>query len=377
MKECNRCLLNESVSGVKIQDDGECNVCHHHDKVWGNWNSVKEQQMEQLKKLFDDCKKKNRAYDVLVPLSGGKDSSYVLYQCAKVFKLKCLAVTWDNGFLSEYARKNIRTVVDTIGADHSYYRVNSHRLKQLYRKFFMKTGMFCPVCMRGIGVATASMAEAFNIPLVVNGTCLRHEEYVSPQFFNAGSIGFFKEVLKGEGYDDIFSNFCYNGSLLRRLSYYFFWWSKIQRVFLCAAINLPDYMEWNYENIVETLQKEANWRISGQEKEHEDCIASPLVAHMRQKKFPALKPELLRYSKLVTSGVMTREEALSKVAVAQNTNRQNTQSFQKVFELLGISEKEFYDVISDPLQHEKYVTDEYGKLFRTIRTVKRFILYQN
>lgn len=370
-KECKRCLLNEDIPGVQIQTNGECSVCHNHDETWGDWDNRKNHQLENLNRIFADCKKKKRPYDVLIPFSGGKDSSYVLYQCTKVYNLKCLAVTWDNGLLSEYAKENIKTVVDTLGVDHSYYRVSEPVLKKLYRLFFLKTGMFCPVCMRGIGAATTAMAEAFNIPLVVNGTCLRHEEYVSPKFFNTGPIGFFKEVLKDSNDKSKFRNFTYNGSLLRQLSYYFFWWSKIQRVYFYAAINLPDYIDWNYDHIVKNLQSEAKWRTSNPDKEHEDCIASPLVAYMRQIKFPALKPELLRYSKFVTSGIMSRDEAKEKIERSEKENKHELHNFKDVIDRIGISEKEFYQITSDPLRHERYIVNEHGKIFRTAQKMKK------
>ena len=50
-------------------------------------------------------------YDCLVGFSGGKDSSYVIYRLRSHYNARVLAFTWDNGFLTDYARDNINRLV--------------------------------------------------------------------------------------------------------------------------------------------------------------------------------------------------------------------------------------------------------------------------
>ncbi|MDP2927989.1 MAG: hypothetical protein Q8N80_04255 [Candidatus Omnitrophota bacterium] len=88
--------------------------------------------------------------------------------------------------------------------------------------------------MRGISVATEMAAEAFNIPLIINGTCFRSEEYAAPEYFVGGSIGFFKAVLKGEAIEKSAKVFFLRTRWKRKMEYRFFWMTKIDRLLFSA-----------------------------------------------------------------------------------------------------------------------------------------------
>jgi hypothetical protein len=368
MKNCSRCLLNDQVPGVEIAEDGICSVCQKHDHNWADWEKIKNDKISALEKMFKDCRRKKRFYDVLVPLSGGKDSTYVLYLCKKKFGLRCLAVTFDNGFLSDLARENIKNTVEILGVDHIFYRPDWSLLRDLYRVFFIKTGFFCPVCMRGINVATEMAAEAFNISLIINGTCLRSEEYVAPEYFIDGSIGFFKAVLKGEAIEKSTKPFFLRPRWKRRMGYRFFWMTKSDKLLFSAPINLPDYLDWDHYEIYRIITSELKWRSYREKQEHLDCKMSDLVGYFRSRKFPVLIPELLRYSKLVSAGMMSKEEALLQVEKVQAEF--NVENVLKLFlEKFDISIDELNVILSDPFRHMKYVQQGSSVVWKTLRSV--------
>jgi NH3-dependent NAD+ synthetase len=87
------------MDGVVIDDDGICNYCKNHQPFTPF-------QESELLKIFKKAKNKSRIYDALVPISGGKDSTYVLYLAVRKYKLNVLTYTFDNGFLSDVARNN-------------------------------------------------------------------------------------------------------------------------------------------------------------------------------------------------------------------------------------------------------------------------------
>ena len=329
--------------------------------------------MSALQRMFNDCRKKKRFYDVLVPFSGGKDSTYALYLCKKKFGLRCLAVTFDNGFLSDLARENIKNTIARLGVDHVFYQVDWSLLKGLYRLFFLKTGFFCPVCMRGIQVATEMAAEAFRIPLIINGTCLRSEEYVGQEYFVDGSLGFFKSVLKGETLEKSAQAFFLGARWKRKMGYRFFRMTKSDRLLFNASINLPDYIEWDYNEIYGTIASELGWRSYREKQEHLDCKMSDLVGYFRQRKFPALIPELLRYSKLVSAGLMSKEEASAQINKIQGGfDVENGLEFFQ--EKLGISWDELNTVLADPLRHMKYVKQGTSVTWKRLRSAYYFWL---
>ncbi len=133
----------------------------------------------------------------MVPLSGGKDSTYALYVCDKIYNLKCLCITFDNGFLSDYARKNIKNAINATKADHIYYAVKPKTMLELYKHFIKQCGHVCVPCMRGIGLVSYFPLEAFNIPIVVSGNG-RRIAYLSgfPELFQSGDLTVFQNVCK-------------------------------------------------------------------------------------------------------------------------------------------------------------------------------------
>jgi hypothetical protein len=357
--ECNRCLLSNDIPGVKINDDGVCSVCRGWDAEWGNWESKKGERAATLKSLFINCHRRNRTYDVLVPFSGGRDSSYVLYYCRKFFNLRCLAVTFDNGFLTNHAKDNIKHITDLLGVDHVYYRINWSLMKQFYRFFFLKTGFFCPVCMRGIDVSVQKAARTFNIPIVVWGTSKRTEGLI-PRGYNVhGDINFFKKVIKNTSLEKDAKPLLYDDFIRQRVRWSLFPRLKNEklfcnRLFCCFDINLPDYIDWNYDEIYETLQRELSWKSHKEEAEHTDCKANDIVHYIRRRQFPALDIEKLRYSKLVTAGILSKQEANEKIAHASH-ERAEPSDLVDFLEIIEISREQFETVVNDPYRYIKFL----------------------
>lgn len=168
IERCARCILPASLPSVELDEDGVCNHCRTYEASFGDWEAVAEQKKAQLEKLLAQAQQLRRSYDCLIPLSGGKDSTYALYLC-KVYGLKCLCVTFDNGFLSGYARANIQRSLEATGADHLMYTANRDHLLRLYGLFLEKSGGICRACMTGINVSTQMATKAFDIPLLVHG----------------------------------------------------------------------------------------------------------------------------------------------------------------------------------------------------------------
>jgi len=349
-KKCARCLLNDNIPGVTIPENSEtCSVCIDHDQTWSNWH----ERRTELERLFEAARRKRRDYDVLVPLSGGKDSTYVLYLCRKVFGLKCLAVTFDNGFLSEHAKQNITNACNRLNADHAYFSLGHEMIMKLYKVFFLRTGFFCPVCMLGMGIATFRLQEAFNIPLSLQGTSRRTEEHIDKQFFMDGNLNLVENVLKEEGLDSDLRVLLRPAGIFRSP----------------AKIKLPDYLEWDYRKIYDTITSELEWSSPEKDAEHTDCIVEPVVQYLRYRKFPAITPELLRFSKLVTCGQMTKSEALKQVEEARQKLGGEPPVLQLFLDSLEITREDFEDVILDPLRHLKYLKGVHPAV-RRLKTIK-------
>ena len=130
-KCCNRCLNDQTVRNMRVFPDGQCNYCHMFDTRAAELRNYK-----RLKKLFRqriDAVKDKYDYDAAVGISGGKDSTYVLYQLIHTYGLKVKAFTINNGFLSAEAKCNIDKTVKEFGVEHEYIEFDPELLRKVYR----------------------------------------------------------------------------------------------------------------------------------------------------------------------------------------------------------------------------------------------------
>ena len=97
IKICTKCIYDERVSYIKFDENGVCNYCHQINdlqKQYGTGNNKGETEFLNIIKKIKNAGN-GKKYDCIVGLSGGTDSSYMLY-LAKKHGLRPLAVHYDN-----------------------------------------------------------------------------------------------------------------------------------------------------------------------------------------------------------------------------------------------------------------------------------------
>ena len=167
MVPCKECGLFSGAFGVVVDVNGLCNYCSH-------WKAQSQRLTDYsaLGILLNDRVQKLRdrgPYDALVGFSGGKDSTYVVHTLVQRFGLRVLAVTFDNGFLTEYARKNIASTIDRLNIDHYFHSPNWDTHKAFYEASFRTYGDPCIACAMGIYFHGIKTAYEKGIPMVVHG----------------------------------------------------------------------------------------------------------------------------------------------------------------------------------------------------------------
>ena len=93
---CTRCLYDETTPSILFDADGVCNYCRIHDHLCAQYPAGQEGE-RRLREVAERIKRAGRKkpFDVVVGVSGGCDSSYLLYK-AKELGLRPLAVHFDN-----------------------------------------------------------------------------------------------------------------------------------------------------------------------------------------------------------------------------------------------------------------------------------------
>ena len=171
MKSCNRCLLTEEIKDVKIGKSGQCNFCDLHDKL------EKESKQKTLDEVLKDIKKrgKGRRYDCVLGISGGFDSSYLLYGLTGA-KLRVLALHFDNGWNSPEAENNMKVMVEGTGVDFLRFSINNKQLNEL-NLAFLKAGVTDADIPNDMAMSKImyEVADRYGIKTIINGHNYRYE----------------------------------------------------------------------------------------------------------------------------------------------------------------------------------------------------------
>lgn len=90
IRRCTRCIIPGVLPSVKFDKDSVCNYCEEYDNLFSNWSNTQLQRKQEFEDILQRARRLKRSYDCLVTLSGGKDSTYALYLCDKIYELKVL-----------------------------------------------------------------------------------------------------------------------------------------------------------------------------------------------------------------------------------------------------------------------------------------------
>ncbi len=163
---CVRCGLPDNVPGVAFDDAGICETCYAYDAValvTQSWFKNLDDLQVELDKARSN---RTGQYDVLHLLSGGKDSTYALYQLVEM-GARPYAVTLDNGFISEGAKDNVRRSVADLGIDHEF--VTTEAMNAIFADSLAVHSNVCNGCYKTIYTLATNRAAELGIPLIVTG----------------------------------------------------------------------------------------------------------------------------------------------------------------------------------------------------------------
>ena len=176
---CSRCLMDTTASQIKFDEKNICNYCS--DFLIRNEDQNKKTDID-LNKLIEKIKSdgKNKAYDCIVGVSGGVDSSYVLYKVVEL-GLRPLAVHLDNGWNSELAQNNIPNLVTKLNVDLYTKIVDWEEYKNLQEAFFYSNVIDIELLLDNAMLAiNYQMANKYGIKYILSGTNTSTEGFKIP-----------------------------------------------------------------------------------------------------------------------------------------------------------------------------------------------------
>ena len=135
-RTCSRCIYDSSIPGISFDIDGVCNYCSNVDELTEVYGTGSDKGLLLWSSIVDDIKRsgKGKKYDCIVGVSGGTDSSYMVY-LAKEYGLRPLAVHYDDTWNSSIASENIRKVLQDTGVDLETYVIDNIESNDIFRSF--------------------------------------------------------------------------------------------------------------------------------------------------------------------------------------------------------------------------------------------------
>ena len=164
MEYCSKCLypINHPLN-ITFDKNNICSGCLiHEEKDKLDWTS----RFNRLKKIVKTYKTpKKGKFDCIVPVSGARDSHFVLYVVKKLLKLNPIIVDYNIHYNTEVGIRNLSYLKSIMGCTHFNLTVDPKKVKKITHLTLKKFGNLYWHCIAGQTVFPVQIACKMNIPL--------------------------------------------------------------------------------------------------------------------------------------------------------------------------------------------------------------------
>ena len=168
---CKRCVMPDTKPDLHLDDEGICNACRsYEERKKVNWDA---RNLELLQILEKYRRKSGSNWDCIVPVSGGKDSTYQVVRVLQL-GLNPLCVTSTTCDLSLLGRTNIENL-KRLGVDHIEMSPNPLIRAKLNSIGLKQVGDISWPEHVGIFTIPIRAAVQFNVPLLIWGENSQNE----------------------------------------------------------------------------------------------------------------------------------------------------------------------------------------------------------
>ena len=309
--------------------------------------------MEYLRQLAATIKEeqKNRKYDVVVGVSGGTDSSYMMYLAKEVLGLRVLAAHLDNTWNSKTAVENIRCVTEKLGIDLYTHVVDNEEYNDIFHSF-LKASVPDIDTPSDLALATVHYmaCRKFGVKYIFEGHSFRTEG-ISPHGWFYMDAKYIESVQKKFG----------SKKIVTLPSLWMSSWLKWIVVDKIKKIRPLYYLDYNKEAVKEFLTNTYGWQYYGGH-HMENRTAYFTNNYWLPKKF-GYDLRYCEFSALVRSGQWTRATALEEI---KKEKPFDTNILQEIYKRLGLTETGFAALMALPNKsYRDYKT--YKKTFERLR----------
>jgi N-acetyl sugar amidotransferase len=167
VRQCQRCLYtSDHPLGITFDDSGICSGCRiHEEKDIIDWDI----RWRELESLVSEYRTSTAKYDCIVPVSGARDSFFLLDLVVNKLKLKPLVVAYNKYFNTPAGIANLAQLRLAFDVDYQQKNVDPRVVKKITRKSLYEHGNPYWHCLAGESVFPVQTAVMMKIPLIIWG----------------------------------------------------------------------------------------------------------------------------------------------------------------------------------------------------------------
>lgn len=338
---CSRCVMSSVVPGIRFDDEGVCQYCHIHDKMALLFPNGTEGE-NILRGIGERIRAagRNRTYDCVVGVSGGRDTSYCLYYVKEKMNLRPLAVHFDNGWDSDIAKDNLGRVCSALDVDLHTIIMDWPESRELTNANMRACVPYIDL-MDDVGIASALYRTALNegIRYIILSHSFR-EEGITPLLWNYMDARYTRAIIKR------FSSIQEFRSFKNVDIHHFLYWIFFKGI---RVVNITNYYDDTGDAVERFLHERFGWEDTGQH--HMDNEMFALVYDYARRKF-GFDWRIFELSAKVRTGVISRENALA--ALAEIPFFETPENVDYCLKKQGLSREEYETIINAP---NRYFTD--------------------
>lgn len=333
---CSRCILDSDYPGISFDDQGVCNYCKKYDAKDRRYKHGP-QSDQKLNRLINTVRSegKNKEYDCIQGVSGGRDSTYCLYLLKK-WGLNPLAVHVDNYMDTQIASENIKKACKKLDVDLHTFAVDPDEFKDLQRSFLFASVPSIDIPTDHAFVTLLySLAMEKNIKYVFSGASFRTEGPGSIEWSLHNDEKFILDI------QNRFGTIPLKEFPIRTILDVLKWKCKGIR-----EIRPLYYMDYHLGAVDRLLEQELGWKYYGGH-HFESIFTRWSFAYLLPHKF-GIDKRLTDYAVLVLSNQLSRDDAFERMNQRIYSSKQEEEDRRFIMNKLDLTTEEMDTIINAP-----------------------------
>ena len=346
--------MDTTDSKIIFDNKGVCDHCNtFFTDILPNWQNGKNREI-QLKGILSNVIKSSKGadFDCIMGMSGGIDSSYLLYSMVKEYGLRPLVFHVDAGWDSQIAVNNIERLIDGLGLDLYTEVINWEEIKDLQLSFFKSGVPHIDTPQDHAFFATMyKFASDNNIKYILTGGNYSTECVRNPlewMYYQSDSAQL-RDIHKKFGTIPLESYPVTN-----------ILWHKVYLPYIkgIKLIRPLDYIPYHKEKAMNLLVDKFGYQKYPQ-KHFESRFTRFYESYWLPERF-GYDTRKVQYSSLILTGQMTREDALQRLKKPAYNEETIHQEFEYIANKLGISIDELQSYMDAPKKtYKDYKSQQY------------------